>query len=48
MYFHVLLGPKHIDLIAAKSKDDAVKKVEKIFGPAKLYSSIHNYVAVKA
>lgn len=48
MYFHVLLGSKHIDLIKAESEEDAVKKIEKLFGSAKLFSATHTYVAVKA
>jgi hypothetical protein len=48
MYYHVLLGKKHIDLIKANSKDDAVKKIELMFGPADTLSTKHKYQAVKA
>ncbi len=48
MYYHVLLGKKHIDLIKAKSEEDAVKKIELMFGPADTLSTKHNYRAVKA
>ncbi len=48
MYFHVLLGTKHIDLVKADSEAEAVKKVEQLFGPANTLSVTHNYTAVKA
>jgi hypothetical protein len=48
MYYHVLLGSKHIDLVRADSEKDAIKKIEDLFGPANTYSMMHNYIAVKA
>ncbi len=48
MYYHVILGTKHIDLVKADSEKDAIKKVEKLFGPANTLSATHNYIAVKA
>jgi hypothetical protein len=47
MYYHVLLGSMHIDLVRADSEQDAIKKVEDRFGPANTLSIMHNYVAVK-
>jgi hypothetical protein len=48
MYYHVVLGKKHIDLIKADSKTDAIKKIELIFGTADKYSATHKYQAIKA
>ena len=48
MYYHVILGTKHIDLIQANSEKEAIMKIEKMFGPAKRYSRNHKYQAVKA
>jgi hypothetical protein len=48
MYYHVLLGKKHIDLIKANSKEEAVKKIESLFGLAKTLSKNHKYLAVEA
>ena len=48
MFYHVILGNKHIDLIQATSKEDAVKKIEKTFGPAEKLSKNHKYRAVEA
>ena len=48
IYFHVILGQKHIDLVRANSPEDAIKKVELMFGPARLYSSTHIYKAIEA
>ena len=48
IYYHVLLGKKHIDLVKADSKEEAVKKVESLFGPAETLSKNHKYLAVEA
>ena len=48
MYFHVLLGKKHIDLVKANSKEEAVKKIESMFGPAEKLSKNHKYRAIEA
>ena len=41
MYYNVLLGDKHIDLIKANSEEDAIKKIEHMFGPASELSLKH-------
>ena len=48
MYFHVMLGSKHIDLIKAASPEAAISIIEKNFGPASCYSINYNYTAVRA
>lgn len=48
MYYHVILGNKHIDLIRASSEEDAIKKIEKTFGPSDRYSKKYKYQAVEA
>jgi hypothetical protein len=47
-YYHVFLGTKHIDLVKAYTSEHAIQIIEIIFGPAKKYSAIHNYRAVRA
>jgi hypothetical protein len=48
IYYHVLLGPKHIDLIQAVSAEHATQIVEERFGSSVYYSSEYNYRAVRA
>jgi hypothetical protein len=47
-YYHVLIGTKHIDLVKASSGEEAIKLIEIKFGSSKVYSSIHQYQAVRA
>lgn len=47
MYFNVLLGTKHIDLVKAASEEAAISIIEKNFGPASNYSTKYNYTAVR-
>ena len=48
MYFNVLIGTKHIDLVMASSGEEAIKLVEIKFGSSRLYSIEHEYRAVRA
>lgn len=48
MYYHVLIGTRHIDLIKASSPEEAIKLIEMKFGSARIYSSIYEYRAVRA
>lgn len=48
MYFHVLIGTKHIDLIKASSPEEAIKLIEMKFGSSHVFSSKHEYRAVRA
>ena len=48
MYYHILIGSKHIDLIKASSSEEAIKLIEIKFGPSNIYSSIYEYRAVRA
>lgn len=48
VYYHVFLGKKHIDLIMASSIEEAIKLVELKFGSARIYSTEHEYRAVRA
>lgn len=48
MYYHVVLGTKHIDLVKAASCEHAIQIVETKFGPSKQYSSKYQYRAVRA
>lgn len=48
MYYHVILGKKHIDLIKANSKEEAIKKIELMFGPSESLSKFHKYEAIEA
>lgn len=43
-----MLGSKHIDLIRADSKENAISKIEEKFGPAEKLSKNHKYRAVEA
>ena len=47
-YYHVLLGPKHIDLVQAYSGEHAIQIAESKFGRAKTLSSQYEYRAVRA
>lgn len=47
-YYHVFLGTKHIDLVQAFSGEHAIQIVASKFGNPRLYSSEHNYRAVRA
>jgi len=46
-YYHVLLGPKHIDLVQAYSGEHAIQIAESKFGRAKTLSSQYEYRAVR-
>jgi hypothetical protein len=48
MYYHILLGTKHIDLIKASSSEEAIKLIELKFGSARIYSNEYEYRAVRA
>ena len=48
MYFHILIGTKHIDLIKASSPEEAIKLIEIKFGSSRVYSDKHEYRAVRA
>jgi hypothetical protein len=48
MYFHVILGSKHIDLVMASSSEEAIQIIELKFGLASNYSKTHSYKAMRA
>lgn len=48
IYYHVLLGKKHIDLVQATDEEHAIKIVLSRFGPANQFSIEHDYKAVRA
>lgn len=44
-YYHVMIGPKHFDIVKALDEHDAIRQVERKFGPAKLWSADKKYRA---
>jgi hypothetical protein len=48
MYYHVMLGNKHIDLVMASSSEEAIQIITNKFGSASVYSKWHKYRAVRA
>lgn len=48
MYYHIILGNKHIDLVKASSPEEAIQIIRNKFGSASVYSSRHEYRAVRA
>lgn len=47
-YYHVMIGNKHIDLIKAQSKDDALRLTIQKFGSATSYIKNGSYRVIKA
>ena len=47
-YYHVVLGKKHMDLVKAANEEQAIKLIEKIYGPACKYHTTNQYKAIQA
>lgn len=48
MYYHILIDSKHIDLVKARDKDEAIEIAFNKFGPATRYVKNGRYKVIKA
>lgn len=48
MYYHVMIGDKHIDLIKAQNETHAIEIAYNKFGSAEKYIKNGNYRAIRA
>ena len=44
-YYHVVIGTKHFDIVKAIDEQDAIRQVEKRFGPAHKWNGKEKYRA---
>lgn len=44
-YYHVVCGRLHMDIVIARSEEDALQQVEKRFGPSSVWSKTEKYKA---
>ena len=44
-YYHVCLGRRHFDIVKAINEEDAIKQVERKFGPAHKWDGKRKYRA---
>jgi hypothetical protein len=45
-YYHVILGRRHFDIVKAVDEQDAIRQVERKFGPARKWDGKREYIAI--